>query len=76
MKKFIQWTSEPEHAIVIHAIGFVFWLVLAGTALLLGFIGSTVFISVLSIVALSLSHWSAIQAAMADLRIKKDNGDS
>lgn len=71
MSKPTDWLDQPKNAIKVHGFLFWFWIALAVVALIFGFIGSTIFISILSIVALSISHWSAIQGAKAQLEEKK-----
>jgi len=68
LKEFSAWINEPAQTLRIHTFLGWFWIVLAVTALFGGFIGSTVFISVLSIVALSLSNWSAVQAVRTEIK--------
>lgn len=76
-KEKFEWINEPAQTLWVHRILFWFWIVLAGIALAFGFIGSTVFISVLSIVALSLSHWAAIQGVRTEIKQNKqmEQGD-
>jgi hypothetical protein len=68
IKDFSNWVNEPAQTIRIHTYLGWFWIALAGAALVVGFIGSTVFIAVLSIVALSLSNWSAVQAVRTEIK--------
>ena len=67
-KEFSAWVNEPAQTIKIHTFLGYFWILLAAVALLVGFIGNTVFISVLSIIALSLSNWSAVQAVRTEIK--------
>lgn len=66
--------SEPRLLVRIHFWGIWFWLTVAVVAWLTGWINSTAFVSVLSIVALSLAHWAAYQAARAELH-QDEKGD-
>jgi hypothetical protein len=66
--------SEPKLLVRVHFWGIWFWLAVAVVAWLTGWINSTAFVSVLSIVALSLAHWAAYQAARGELRQQESEG--
>ena len=68
VRNFSRWINEPEQTIRIHSYLGWFWVLLAVVAVVVGFIGSTVFIAVLSIVALSIGHWSAVQGVRTELK--------
>jgi hypothetical protein len=64
--------NEPRVLARIHFWGIWFWIAVAVAAWLTGWINSTAFVSVLSIVALSLAHWAAYQGARSELRQEQD----
>lgn len=67
-----QTLNEPKVLVRIHFWGIWLWVVVAVVAVFTGWISSTAFISVLSIVALSLAHWAAYQAARSEMRQEDD----
>jgi hypothetical protein len=64
--RLIRRLNTPTVLRRVHFWGIWFWLAVAGVAAVTGWINSTAFVSVLSIVALSLAHWAALQGVHAE----------
>lgn len=58
---------DPKRAMRVHFVFLIAWLVCIPVAVIFGWIYSVAFVSACSIYANLVGHWSAYQAAQADL---------
>jgi hypothetical protein len=63
--------NDPACMVKVHFWGIWAWIAVAAVSWLTGWVNSTAFVSVLSIIALSLAHWSGYQGARAEQREKE-----
>lgn len=65
-----EWIIEPEYAAVIHLVFGLMWLGPGSVVTLLWLASLTAWVSWMSLYAIVVAHWSGLQAALADLRVK------
>lgn len=66
IRERFRFLQSPSFLKRVHFWGIWFWLGVAAVAYVAGWLKSTTFISLLSIVALSLAHWAAFQGAKGE----------
>lgn len=73
MKKAFEWINEPQSLVYIHFGFMIFWVVLWVVASITGWMKEVAFVSHLSMAALFLSSWAALQGARTE--VKEDESD-
>jgi len=67
--------TKPEYAVGFHASWLLVWLIPGTVATLLWWSDSVVWVSWMSLYAIVIGHWSSVQAALADRRVKRQQSD-
>src|SRR5690348_10507926 len=67
--------TKPEYAVWFHAASLLVWLIPGTVATLLWWSDSVVWVSWMSLYAIVIGHWSSVQAALADRRVKRQGSD-
>lgn len=75
LRRLLHHLVAPEFAVRLHAIMLILWLVPGTAVTLLWLANSVAFVAWLSLYALVIGHWSSLQAALAERRVKDGNDD-
>lgn len=72
MDRIISWMTQPENTVRIHLTFGLLWLIVGTPITVLWLANSVAFIAWMSLYAIVVAHWSGLQGALADLRVKRD----
>lgn len=64
---------DPAFAVRLHAVMLFLWLIPGTLVTVIWLADSVAFVAWMSLYAIVIGHWSAVQAALADRRIKDSN---
>lgn len=72
MKRIGDWLTDPDHAVRIHAIFGLLWLIVGTPVTIFWLSSSVAFIAWMSLYAIVVAHWSGLQGALADRRVERE----
>lgn len=75
MSRIADFLTDPSHAVKIHVAFGLLWLGPGTIVTLLWLSNATSWISWMSLYAIVVAHWSGLQGALADKRVKRQGGD-
>lgn len=75
LKHLFKHLVAPNFAVRLHAVMLILWLIPGTIVTVLWLANSVAFVAWLSLYALVIGHWSSLQAALAERRVKDQNGD-
>lgn len=71
--KLAKLVDKPDAAAWLHGASLLIWLIPGSAVTLLWLSDSVTWVSWMSLYAIVIGHWSALQAALAERRVKRDN---
>lgn len=73
IKRLARKLIAPEMAVWLHAAMLVAWLIPGTIVTLLWLSNSVAFVAWMSLYAIVIGHWSALQGALAERRVKDEH---